>query len=143
MIFIRNATYAETTDDAGKVTAKQMTDNTGSVNVFYQSKWNVENGVSGQVYNLHCVVSAFKGTVQVNPIKFYEPSSVGAINVANANVRAAKGAIEVAGNGNAVVFNAAGQVVAAQHVNGNASIRVAEGFYLVRLGNTVTKVIVK
>ena len=143
VIFIRNATYAETTDDAGKVTAKQMTDNTGSVNVFYQSKWNVENGVSGQVYNLHCVVSAYKGTVQVNPIKFYEPSSVGAINVANANVRAAKGAIEVAGNGNAVVFNAAGQVVAAQHVNGNASIRVAEGFYLVRLGNTVTKVIVK
>lgn len=137
IIIIPEATYTE--GDSGKT----MSDATGSVTVYYQSKWGVESATSGTAYDLLCAVSIYNTAVQVSPIKFMEAGSGVNTLAADTTVRALEGAIEVNANGNVLVVNAAGQVVASQAVNGQATISLAKGFYIVRAAGKVVKVIVK
>ena len=140
-VVVISGTYVETTD--GTKTTKSMQDATGSVTVYYQSKWGVESATNGTKYDLLCAVGLYKSTVQVYPIKFLpEGGSVETVSTAAA-VRALEGGIEVNAEGNVLVVNAAGQVVANQAVNGTATIALAKGFYIVRAADTVAKVIVK
>ncbi len=137
VIIIPEATYTEGD-------AKTISDETGSITVYYQSKWGVESATSGNKYDLQCVVAVYNTTLQVYPIKFMEAgSSVKTVEAADATVRALEGAIEVNANGNVTVVNAAGQVVANQAVNGQATISLAKGFYIVCAAGKVAKVIVK
>ena len=102
--------------------------------------WTITNGTK---YDLLCAVGLYKSAVQVYPIKFLpEGGSVETVSTA-ATVRALEGGIEVNAEGNVLVVNAAGQVVANQTVNGTATIALAKGFYIVRAADTVAKVIVK
>ena len=140
-VVVISGTYVETTD--GTKTTKSMQDATGSVTVYYQSKWGVESATNGTKYDLLCAVGLYKSAVQVYPIKFLpEGGSVETVSTAAA-VRALEGGIEVNAEGNVLVVNAAGQVVANQAVNGTATIALAKGFYIVRAADTVAKVIVK
>ena len=140
-VVVISGTYVETTD--GTKTTKSMQDATGSITVYYQSKWGVESATNGTKYDLLCAVGLYKSTVQVYPIKFLpEGGSVETVSTAAA-VRALEGGIEVNAEGNVLVVNAAGQVVANQAVNGTATIALAKGFYIVRAADTVAKVIVK
>lgn len=148
VICIANATYTEVKDSNDKVTSKTMDDETGSVNVFYQKAWEIENGVSGTKYDLLCAVAVYNKNgseiVQVYPMAFTAPGSgVENATADNTVIHAIEGAVEVVAEGNVTVFNAAGQIVASRNVNGAATINVAAGFYIVRAGNTVAKVIVK
>ena len=114
-VVVISGTYVETTD--GTKTTKSMQDATGSVTVYYQSKWGVESATNGTKYDLLCAVGLYKSTVQVYPIKFLpEGGSVETVSTAAA-VRALEGGIEVNAEGNVLVVNAAGQVVANQAVN--------------------------
>ena len=140
-VVVISGTYVETTE--GTKTTKSMQDATGSVTVYYQSKWGVESATNGTKYDLLCAVGLYKSAVQVYPIKFLpEGGSVETVSTA-ATVRALEGGIEVNAEGNVLVVNAAGQVVANQAVNGTATIALAKGFYIVRAADTVAKVIVK
>ncbi len=137
IIIIPEATYTE--GDSGKT----MSDATGSVTVYYNSKWGVESATSGTAYDLLCAVAIYNTGLQVTPIKFMASGSRVNTLAADATVRALEGAIEVNANGNVLVVNAAGQVVASQAVNGQATISLAKGFYIVRAAGKVVKVVVK
>ena len=71
-------------------------------------------------------------------------TGVESVETANATVFAANGTINVSSESQAAieVYTANGQMVSAINAD-NASIAVAPGFYLVKVGNQVSKVIVK
>lgn len=71
-------------------------------------------------------------------------ASVEGINAATVAVYGTTGAIAINGyNGNAQVYNLGGQLVASRIVDGDATIDVAAGIYIVRIDGTNVKVIVK
>ena len=141
VVLLNGVTYSETT--SGSSTTYAVADETGSVTVRYQSKWGVETATNGKKYDLLCAVAVYKDAIQVYPIEFDETEDgVGAL-AADTAVRALEGAVEVNANGQVMVINAAGQVVANQAVNGQATIALAKGFYIVNAAGTVAKVIVK
>lgn len=71
-------------------------------------------------------------------------SSVEGINAATAAVYGTTGAIAINGyTGNAQVYNMGGQLVASRIVDGDATIDVTAGIYIVRIDGTNVKVIVK
>lgn len=71
-------------------------------------------------------------------------SSVEGINAATAAVYGTTGAIAINGyTGTAQVYNIGGQLVASRIVDGNATIDVTAGIYIVRIDGTNVKVIVK
>ena len=71
-------------------------------------------------------------------------TGVESVETANATVFAANGTINVSSESQAAieVYTANGQMVSAINAD-NASIAVAPGFYLVKVGNQVSKVVVK
>lgn len=140
VVLLKGVTYSETT--SGSSTTYAVADETGSVTVRYQSKWGVANATNGEKYDLLCAVAVYKDAIQVYPIEFKANGSVDAL-AADTAVRALEGAVEVNANGQVMVINAAGQVVANQTVNGQATIALAKGFYIVNAAGTVAKVIVK
>ena len=75
---------------------------------------------------------------------FATATGVESVETANATVFAAKGTINVSSDSEASieVYTANGQMVSAINAD-NASIAVAPGFYLVKVGNQVSKVVVK
>ena len=82
----------------------------------------------------------YKGAIQMYPIEFMVMSAVEGIEETTATIIPGVGTIYVNGANNATVYNAAGQVV----VNSTeSSIAVAPGFYIVKAGNQVAKVLVK
>ena len=99
-------------------------------------------------YDVTAVVAIFKGTIQVYPTEIVEHTS-SSVNDAVANefkaVAVANGIeVNVAEAGLVSVYNAAGQLVANVNVaEGATTINVAGGFYIVKAGNNVAKVLVK
>ena len=82
----------------------------------------------------------YKGAIQMYPIEFMVMSAVEGVEETTATIIPGVGTIYVNGANNATVYNAAGQVV----VNSTeSSIAVAPGFYIVKAGNKVAKVLVK
>lgn len=152
VILLQNVTYTEVLDGE-TVTSKTLDDETGSINVYYQRNWEVDNGVSGTKYDVYAAVAVYKETVQVYPIAFMAPGegegeeegSVNNVAVAATTIAAAEGGIAVnaAEAVNVRVFNAAGQLVANTAVAGAKTINVPAGFYLVNAGNAVAKVVVR
>lgn len=138
VIYIVNSVYTD--NDNGKT----MSDASGSINVYYQSRWEVESGVSGQEYDLLCAVAVYKDAVQVYPIEWLDAGAgVEGIEAETAQVVALDGAVRVNADGNVQIYNAAGQLVASEMVEGSAEINVPAGFYIVRAADTVCKVIVR
>lgn len=99
-------------------------------------------------YDVTAVVAIFKGTIQVYPTEIVEHTS-SSVNDAVANefkaVAVVNGIeVNVAEAGLVSVYNAAGQLVANVNVaKGATTINVAGGFYIVKAGNNVAKVLVK
>lgn len=99
-------------------------------------------------YDVTAVVATFNGTIQVYPTEIVEHTS-SSVNDAVANefkaVAVANGIeVNVAEAGLVSVYNAAGQLVANVNVaEGTTTINVAGGFYIVKAGNNVAKVLVK
>ena len=125
----------------GELIGDQFTDATGSITV-YSKGWEATTPEAGVHYDLLGAVNIYKGALQIYPIEYFPVGTSGIENVnAAAAVRAIDGAIEIAGEGTSVVYNAAGQVVAT--VNGTATVNVPAGFYLVRTADSVAKVLVK
>lgn len=99
-------------------------------------------------YDVTAVVATFNGTIQVYPVEIVEHTS-SSVNDAVANefkaVAVANGIeVNVAEAGLVSVYNAAGQLVANVNVaEGATTINVAGGFYIVKAGNNVAKVLVK
>lgn len=99
-------------------------------------------------YDVTAVVATFNGTIQVYPVEIVEHTS-SSVNDAVANefkvVAVANGIeVNVAEAGLVSVYNAAGQLVANVNVaDGATTINVAAGFYIVKAGNNVAKVLVK
>ena len=82
----------------------------------------------------------YKGAIQMYPIEFMVMSAVEGVEETTATIIPGVGTIYVNGANNATVYNVAGQVV----VNSTeSSIAVAPGFYIVKAGNQVAKVLVK
>lgn len=82
----------------------------------------------------------YKGAIQMYPTEFMVMSAVEGVEETTATIIPGVGTIYVNGANNATVYNAAGQVV----VNSTeSSIAVAPGFYIVKAGNQVAKVLVK
>lgn len=123
-------------------TNKKMSDDSGEIAVYYQKNWNVDSAADGQ-YDLLCAVAVYKTAVQVYPISFNTYGGVSAITANSTAINTVDGGISVTGEGNVAVYNAAGQLVAGQAVNGQATIDLAKGFYIVRAAGTTVKVIVK
>ena len=72
------------------------------------------------------------------------PAGVEGVEAADAVIRAnADGVVVVAADAVAEVYNAAGQLVATAAVDGESVIAVPAGFYVVRVGNTIAKVVVR
>lgn len=94
------------------------------------------------------IVSVYKDAVQIYPVEITEDTESG-VNDAVANefkaVAVANGIeVNVAEAGFVSVYNAAGQLVANVNVaEGATTINVAAGFYIVKAGNNVAKVLVK
>ena len=94
----------------------------------------------GQWYTLD---GHLRGVV-VHYTGFATATGVESVETANATVFAANGTINVSSEAQAAieVYTANGQMVRAINAD-NASIAVAPGFYLVKVGNQVSKVVVK
>lgn len=94
------------------------------------------------------IVSVFKGNVQIYVLEITDDTE-SSVNDAVANefkvVAVANGIeVNVAEAGLVSVYNAAGQLVANVNVaEGATTINVAAGFYIVKAGNNVAKVLVK
>ena len=99
-------------------------------------------------YDVTAVVAIYKETIQVYPVEIVEHTS-SSVNDAVANefkaVAVVNGIeVNVAEAGLVSVYNAAGQLVANVNVaEGATTINVAGGFYIVKVGNNVAKVLVK
>lgn len=134
VVYITNATV--------NAADKLFTDASGSIAYFIQKNWGVD--IPEGTYDIRCAVAVYKENVQVYPMEFLTAGSGVEDAVAEAATIVAKeGAIEVNAEGFVAVFNAAGQAVAGQYVDGVATINVAPGFYIVRAADQVAKVIVK
>lgn len=101
-----------------------------------------------KTYDVTAVVAIYNGTIRVYPTEIVEHTSSN-VNDAVANefkaVAVVNGIeVNVAEAGLVSVYNAAGQLVANVNVaEGATTINVAGGFYIVKAGNNVAKVLVK
>lgn len=119
-----------------------MTADNGTVAEEDKMTWTNEAGASTVVFNF-----AGKGRCdikQINISYITKTSGVEAVEAGNEVITVEGGNIVVkAAAATASVYNAAGQLVRAANVDGEATIAVPTGFYVVKAGNTVAKVIVK
>ena len=148
VVYLDNVTYND------KDNGKSFSTTDGSIAWYTQSKWTdvVLPETNGKVVDVIAAVACYEETLQVYPIEFLDASatpgagSVNTIVADAASIRTSANGIVVNANEAAVVnvFNAAGQLVKAAHVAaGETTIAVPTGFYLVKVANTVAKVIVK
>ena len=100
----------------------------------------------GKKYDVTGIVSTYKGNAQITitGIELSVEAGVEGIEAEDAAISAnADGVVVVAADAVAEVYNAAGQLVATAAVDGESVIAVPAGFYVVRVGNTIAKVVVR
>ena len=100
----------------------------------------------GEEHDVTGIVSTYKGNVQITitGIELSVGAGVEGVEAADAAIRAnADGVVVTADGAVAEVYNAAGQLVATAAVDGESVIAVPAGFYVVRVGNTIAKVVVR
>ena len=119
-----------------------MTTETGNYSAESGAKavWTATDEVSSVTF------STTKAVILEDMIVYYKsiPAGVEGVEAADAAIRAnADGVVVVAADAVAEVYNAAGQLVATAAVDGESVIAVPAGFYVVRVGNTIAKVVVR
>ena len=123
---------------------------------FVTGKWNCSGANTGSLQgkvwtateeNTSSVTFSMDGTSEIMEMHIsYKaiPAGVEGVEAADAAVRTNADGIVVAADGAvAEVYNAAGQLVAAEAVNGERVIALPAGFYIVRVGDATAKVVVK
>lgn len=150
VVYLDNVTYVET--KSGESITRTAEDATGSIRLWMQKNWDVQTPENGTVVDLICAVAVNNDDLQVYPMEFLDASNtpdfsgVAGVVAGNTVVTAnADGVVVVAAEAvNVSVYNAAGQLVASENVAaGENVINVPAGFYIVKAGDTVAKVIVK
>ncbi|MGM9869840.1 MAG: chitobiase/beta-hexosaminidase C-terminal domain-containing protein [Sodaliphilus sp.] len=91
-------------------------------------------------YTVKGFLVLYKGAIQMYPTEFMIATGVEDVEHASANIVPGIGNISISGAASATVYNATGQVVANTT---ESNISVAPGFYIVKAGNKVAKVLVK
>ena len=148
VVYLDNVTYVET--KSGNSTTRTAEDATGSIRLWMQKDWDVQTPENGTVVDLVCAVAVNNEDLRVYPMQFRdaseEPAGVeGVVAGGTVVMTNADGVVVVAAEVAEVsVYTAAGQLVAAENVAaGESVINVPAGFYIVKAGDTVAKVIVK
>ena len=125
-----------------------ITDVSGSVNA-YSRFTDVSIPEDDKKYDITAIVNKYGGKPQLFPIEVVESEGgVGFADVESASSIVAAGDkainIDAAENAQVLVVNAGGQVVVNKAITAGANtIDVPAGFYVVRVNNAVTKVIIK
>ena len=119
-----------------------MTTETGNYSAESGAKavWTATDEVSSVTF------STTKTVILEDMIVYYKaiPAGVEGVEAADAAIRTnADGVVVTADGAVAEVYNAAGQLVAAEAVNGERVIALPAGFYIVRVGDATAKVVVK
>ncbi len=119
-----------------------MTTETGNYSAESVAKavWMATDEVSSVTF------STTKTVILEDMIVYYKsiPAGVEGVEAADAAIRTnADGVVVTADGAVAEVYNAAGQLVAAEAVDGERVIALPEGFYIVRVGDATAKVVVK
>ena len=145
-VVVRKVTIAEAESANNYILANEA----GTEFAAYQNSDMFFNGEvpvgDGKEYDVTGIVSTFKGNVQITitGIELSVEAGVEGVEAADAAIRAnADGVVVVAADAVAEVYNAAGQLVATAAVDGESVIAVPAGFYVVRVGNTIAKVVVR
>lgn len=145
-VVVRKVTIAEAESANNYILANEA----GTEFAAYQNSNMFFNGEvpvgDGKEYDVTGIVSTFYGNVQITitGIELSVEAGVEGVEVADAAIRAnADGVVVVAADAVAEVYNAAGQLVATAAVDGESVIAVPAGFYVVRVGNTIAKVVVR
>ncbi|MDY2931680.1 MAG: T9SS type A sorting domain-containing protein, partial [Muribaculaceae bacterium] len=123
-----------------------LTDNNGRKVAFLNNTSVEFVDRDDQWYEVECYINKNEETGIYDLVVFGAQVATGveSVETANATVFAANGTINVSSDAQAAieVYTANGQMVSAINAD-NASIAVAPGFYLVKVGNQVSKVVVK
>ena len=139
------------------VASKNLEADGGSIPYYTQKAWTDVVVPEDGVYDVIAAVAIYQkgtnpATIQVYPIEFRDAACVpnpegGVSAIATANgIHATANGIAVSVNAAAKVnvFNAAGQLVKSANVAaGESTVNVPAGFYLVKVANTVAKVVVR
>lgn len=139
------------------VAGKTLASDGGSIPYYTQKAWTDVVVPEDGVYDVIAAVAIYQkgtnpATIQVYPIEFRDAACVpnpegGVSAIATANgIHATANGIAVSVNAAAKVnvFNAAGQLVKSANVAaGESTVNVPAGFYLVKVANTVAKVVVR
>ncbi len=139
------------------VADKTLAADGGSIPYYTQKGWADVVVPADGVYDVIAAVAIYQkgenpATIQVYPIEFKDAAcvpnpdgGVSAIAAANGIHATANGiAVSVNAAAKVNVFNAAGQLVKSANVAaGESTVNVPAGFYLVKVANTVAKVVVR
>ena len=145
-VVVRKVTIAEAESANNYILANEA----GTKFAAYQNSDMFFNGEVpvgyGKEYDVTGIVSTFKGNVQITitGIELSVEAGVEGVEAADAAIRAnADGVVVVAADAVAEIYDAAGRLVVAEAVDGESVIAVPAGFYVVRVGNTIAKVVVR
>ena len=145
-VVVRKVTIAEAESANNYILANEA----GTKFAAYQNSDMFFNGEvpvgDGKKYDVTGIVSTFYGNVEITitGIELSVEAGVEGIEAEDAAISAnADGVVVVAADAVAEVYNAAGQLVATAAVDGESVIAVPAGFYVVRVGNTIAKVVVR
>lgn len=142
-VVMRKMMFTEVSGSNYTLTNESGAEYTAYKNNYYDGEVTVGDG---KEYDVTGIVSTFKGNVQITitGIELSVEAGVEGVEAADAAIRAnADGVVVVAADAVAEVYNAAGQLVATAAVDGESVIAVPAGFYVVRVGNTIAKVVVR
>lgn len=138
--------YVKIANATVDATAKTLSDGTSSVAIYNRFKDITIPTDTENKYDVVAIMNIYNGGVQVFPISFEVVTGIENVDANAVSVVAGYGQIEInsADNAQVVVVNAMGQMVANKTVGAGASnVAAAPGFYIVKVGNAVTKVVVK
>lgn len=126
-------------------TDKTLTDVTGSI-AYFNRFTGVDAPTDNKEYDVWGIMTSFNGTLQIFPTKFAVSSGIESTENAATSILGRSGAIDinVTSDARVLVVNTLGQTIVDRAVvAGENSINVANGLYIVKVGNSVKKVVVR